>query len=94
MIVVPENDNTFTAVCDRCDQTFNLSGEEILGVMARQHESKHEEEDRLATAMTRAAALEPRDFRSLHVHGLACTYEVCGVGPRRADLIAMSRARR
>ncbi len=40
-------------------------------------------------------AIERRRANALsqHVHGLACTYEVCGVGPTRASLVAASVAR-
>lgn len=28
-----------------------------------------------------------------HVHSFRCTYEVCGVGPTREDLVAMTKMR-
>jgi hypothetical protein len=93
-ITLPLDDGTFEAVCDRCAWTFSLASEEVLGTLTRQHDERHAEKDRLAASLRRAELLVPRYFRSLHVHGQACTFEVCGVGPTHADLIAESKARR
>jgi hypothetical protein len=93
--IVPEDDGTFTAHCDECPQTYNLAGEELLGIMAKQHDEKHGEERRLATAIVRAGALESRPMGYGHVHGPPCTDESCpGNGfVTRTELVERSKRR-
>lgn len=88
MTILPLDDG-YRAVCPDCAWSFDCGSEEFAEEMGRQHESFYRHQD-AKDALARYAALPPVAQRvdDGHVHNPGCTFEVCGVGPTRAELIA------
>lgn len=77
-MILPEQDGTFTAACDRagCSFSFNLAGEDLAKLMDTQHAEGHIERDLLADSIARAAAFAGMNTDT-HQHGPQCTEESC-----------------
>jgi hypothetical protein len=79
--------------CESCPRSFEVATETAAEFAAAKHNRQDARWDHTMEYVADLAARPRPLIDTGHVHSFRCTFEICGTGPTRAELVAKSSAR-